>query len=292
MRAWRIGTAFGIGIFVHWSFSLLVAFVLFQNWDDSGWGKAIYAGFMLISVFACVVFHELGHALMARKYGIPTRDITLYPIGGVARLERMTEKPSEELAIALAGPAVNVAIAMFLAIPLLLSVGFQGVTADSFAIFRPGRYLLDLLIINIWLVVLNLVPAFPMDGGRVLRAALVPLFGRLGATQIAAGVGAAFAFGFAALAIAWTFLVGYPQPMLLLIAGFVYVTGQQELAMVRYKELARRAEPLTVLPAEPNVLEVQAVPVEPGHTVAAWDNASGAWVVWQNGRPIQTFWVD
>src|SRR5438876_7870065 len=109
-RSWKLGTAFGIGIYIHWTFLLLVGFVLLSN-RNLGAPQAVYAVAVLLAVFGCVVLHELGHALMARRFGIPTFDITLYPIGGVARLARMSDSPGEELAIAVAGPMVNVAIA-------------------------------------------------------------------------------------------------------------------------------------------------------------------------------------
>src|SRR5438876_3457560 len=97
MRSWKLGNAFGIGVHVHWTFLLLLGFVLYSNWERGGLQLASYAVALLVSIFGCVVLHELGHALMARRFGIPTRDITLYPIGGVARLERMSERPWEEL---------------------------------------------------------------------------------------------------------------------------------------------------------------------------------------------------
>src|SRR5437764_10648560 len=119
LRSWRIGTAFGIGIYVHWSFVLLLVWAMLSN---SGLASALYTGGLLVTLFGCVLLHELGHALTARQFGIPTRSITLYIIGGVARLERMSEKAWEEFWIAVAGPAVNVVIACLLLIALL--VGF------------------------------------------------------------------------------------------------------------------------------------------------------------------------
>ena len=201
MRSWKIGRAFGIGIYVHWTFLLLLGFVAYQGWGDDEGSGPLHAAVMLVLLFTCVVLHELGHAQMARRFGVGTRDITLYPIGGVARLERMPEKPWEELCIAVAGPAVNVVIAAILLIPLVLTVGGPaGVTAELFQ-FARGSYLIDLLQANIFLVLFNMLPAFPMDGGRVLRALLVIPFGRLKATRIAATIGVIFAFLFALSAV-------------------------------------------------------------------------------------------
>src|SRR5437867_4404357 len=136
-RSWKLGTAFGIGIYLHWSFFLLLAFVFFSHLGGGHLESAVYEIMLFSAVFGCVVLHELGHALMARYYGIATRDITLYPIGGVARLERLSERPIEEFWIALAGPAVNVAIAAGLAVLLFLAgvsaglpeLGFGGIEA-------------------------------------------------------------------------------------------------------------------------------------------------------------------
>src|SRR5215510_1376726 len=184
LRSWKLGRALGIGIYVHWTFFLLVAYVLYTNWGLGGSARALYAVGLLIAVFFCVVLHELGHALMARKFGIATRDITLYPIGGVARLERLPDKPSEELWIALAGPAVNVAIAALL-LPLvmaghfltpLLPLGEVGSFADT--VWSMGvSFLFYLMVANVVLVLFNMLPTFPMDGGRVLRALLAMRMG-------------------------------------------------------------------------------------------------------------------
>jgi Zn-dependent protease len=186
LRSWRVGSAFGIGIYVHWTFLLLAGLVFVQKLGQGDIGLAFYSAMLFAGVFTCVILHELGHALMAKVFGIATKDITLYPIGGVARLERMTERPVEELMIALAGPAVNVIIA-FVLMSFLFVVGH----AIPLALEGPSRSVLlsgagYLLLANIILVLFNMVPAFPMDGGRVLRALLAMRLGRLRATEIAA----------------------------------------------------------------------------------------------------------
>jgi Zn-dependent protease len=171
--SWKIGTLAGIDLRIHATFLLLLAWVGAGHWLQGRSLEAMLAGVsFILALFACVLLHELGHALAARRYGIPTRDITLLPIGGLARLERMPDKPSQELWVALAGPVVNVIIAAVLFAWLTLArawapIGELGVAA--------GPFLERLWLANVWLVLFNLIPAFPMDGGRVLRAALAGL---------------------------------------------------------------------------------------------------------------------
>src|SRR5262249_39980961 len=169
-RSLKLGTAFGIGIYVHWTFLLLPAYLLLTTWRIFELPIIASLLTLLFAIFGCVVLHELGHALMARYFGIGARDLPLYPIGGVARLERMSERASEEILIALAGPAVNVVIAAVLIALLILSgtaFGWAGMARSI-----PGEFLMGLLTANLFLVIFNLIPAFPMDGGRVLRALL------------------------------------------------------------------------------------------------------------------------
>ncbi len=163
--SWRIGTLAGIPVFVHPTFFLIFAWVLLRTGTDGGWRSAIFGILYIITLFGCVVLHELGHALTARRFGISTRDITLLPIGGVARLERMPRDPKQELLVALAGPAVNVVIATVL---YLLLGGWPRVEQLGLQIDASNFFPL-ILVVNVFLVVFNLLPAFPMDGGRVLR---------------------------------------------------------------------------------------------------------------------------
>lgn len=282
-RSWKLGTAFGIGIYVHWTFLLLVGFVLVSNWDLGGPHLAVHAVTVLLAVFGCVVLHELGHALMARRFGIPTRDITLYPFGGVARLARMSERPLEEFCIAIAGPAVNVVIAGLLFVVLaFLELPLK--TGEELAAYLNGNYVFTLAITNVGLVVFNLVPAFPMDGGRVLRALLVPGLGRLRATEVAANIGAAFAV--------LLMVAGIWNPMFLLVGGFVLLAGRHELWAVRRQEYARQAEPLDVIPVADDILDVIPVPIETPSSGPRWDTQAKAWVIWRNGQRVPTFWID
>lgn len=226
----KLGRIAGIDVKIHWTFFLLLAWVAGSSFfNQASTAAAIVNVSLVICVFACVLAHEFGHAIAARYYGVPTEDITLLPIGGVARLREIPEKPIEELVVAIAGPLVNVVIATVLACVLFLSN--QSVVAEGF--LDSGSmigFLQSLLGINVLLVVFNLIPAFPMDGGRMLRALLAMRMSRVQATDIAARVGQF-------LAIVFGFLGLFGNPMLILIAVFVYFGAQAEAAQVRSTSL-------------------------------------------------------
>ena len=220
---WKLGRFAGIDVYVHATFLLLIGWVGYSHWlEHQNWGEVLNGVFFILALFLCVVLHEYGHALTARKYGIRTRDITLYPIGGVARLERIPEKPIEELWVALMGPAVNLVIAAALFAYLFFTRSLIPLTQLTVA---SGDFLARLMTVNISLVLFNLIPAFPMDGGRVLRALLALRMDYVRATQIAAniGQGVAFLFGFIGL---------FSNPFLLFIALFVWIGASQEASMV------------------------------------------------------------
>ena len=219
----------GIDVRVHVTFFLLLAWYGFIYYSDGGWTAMVSGLFFIVLLFGCVVLHEFGHALAAKAYGIRTPDITLLPIGGVARLERFPDKPWQELVVALAGPAVNVVIVLGLYIVLGSFFNIQDL-ADIAG--GRGNLLVKLLAINLILVVFNLLPAFPMDGGRVLRALLAMRMKHARATRIAAVVGQAMAVGFGLLGV----LGG--NPFLIFIAVFVFFGAQTEANYAVYKESA------------------------------------------------------
>lgn len=221
--SFKIGKLFGIDVYLHFTFLLLLALVGFYYWRATQNLEAALQGVaFIVAIFCCVVLHELGHALMARRYGIRTRDITLLPIGGVAHLEKMPEKPIQELWVALAGPAVNVVIAFVLVIGLAVTGGFVPVEEIGVS---SGSFGQRLLLLNLLLAAFNLLPAFPMDGGRVLRALLAFKMGRRRATAIAANVGQMMAIGFVIIGF-------FYNPFLIFIGIFVYLGAQAEAGMV------------------------------------------------------------
>jgi len=226
----KIGRFYGIDVYIHSTFYLLLAWILFAHlFAGQTLLMAMNGVLFILLLFLCVVLHEYGHALMARSFGIQTKDITLYPIGGVARLEEMPEDPMEELWVALAGPAVNVVIAAGLALYLYATRTF--VPLDRLGVAQ-GSMVERLMIVNLFLVGFNLLPAFPMDGGRVLRAFLARQMDYVQATRIAAqiGKGMALLFGFAGF---------FLNPFLLFIAFFVWVGADGEASQVQIRRLLK-----------------------------------------------------
>ena len=226
----------GIKVQVHWSFPLLILWVVFSSMAEGMDTTATLRQVLYILVlFCCVVLHEFGHALTALHFGIRTRNITLLPIGGVARLERMPEKPAQELFVAIAGPAVNVVIMLLIGLPMLLLDAPLFVQAGADGPLEPASLAAIVFIGNLGLAVFNLIPAFPMDGGRVVRALLAFRLGRVKATRLAVGLGRFIAFGFILLAI-WQ-----RQPMLGLIGLFVILGAGAERRLVEMQGALRAA---------------------------------------------------
>lgn len=287
LRSFQIGKLFGIPLYVHTTFFLLPAWVLLVN-GGTGPVNALFLLMGLAAVFACVVLHELGHALMARFFGIGTESITLFPIGGVARLRRMSDKPFEEICIALAGPAVNLVLAALLA-PLAFVNVFLGVKVGN-VLYSPelglgvalARLAFWLWSANVMLLLFNLLPCFPMDGGRVLRALLTLWKGQLRATEIAVRAGLVIAFLIACLSVPTL------SPMPILLALFVLFAGQLELMGLRQREAQRRATAF-VQPVEAAIPAEEPPPSNEAFSGVAWDSEYRVWVRWQNGRPI-AYW--
>ncbi|MDY7096144.1 MAG: site-2 protease family protein, partial [Acidobacteriota bacterium] len=193
-RRWsfRLGSLAGIPIYVHLTFFLIIPYIAFVA-GGAGIAPVAQALLLVLALFGCIVLHELGHALTARRYGIKTRDIILLPIGGVARLERMPRAPLQELWVAIAGPLVNVVIAILLYLYLRASGGLASLDQ-----LQPESlsFAVQLFAANIFIVLFNLLPAFPMDGGRMLRALLATRMEYAKATRIAASIGQLMAFLF------------------------------------------------------------------------------------------------
>jgi Zn-dependent protease/predicted transcriptional regulator len=222
----HIARVAGIDVKVHATFLLLLAFYGFSFYGQGGLPAAIQGVVFISLVFCCVLLHEFGHALAARRYGINTPDITLLPIGGLARLDRMPEKPVEELVVAIAGPLVNVVIAALLApfVPVVWMAKPEVLEHFGFGLIPP------LFFANCILVLFNLIPAFPMDGGRILRAFLAMRMDYAKATNIAATIGQTLAFVGALCGLIW-------NPMLMLVAIFVFFGAQSEAAHAQMRSI-------------------------------------------------------
>jgi len=224
-----IGHLFGSELRVHATFFLLIAWIGVAGWLQGGPGAAAVHILYILILFACVIAHEFGHALTARRFGIRTPDVTLLPIGGMARLEKMPEKPGQEILVALAGPAVNVVIFIVLA----LILGAERLAAVTLTEITLASLPAQVAVLNLILAVFNLIPAFPMDGGRVLRALLSLGMDRASATRFAAGAGQVVAFGMGLMGL----LAG--NPILLLIAFFIFMAAGAERADEAMRVLAR-----------------------------------------------------
>ncbi|GLK84060.1 site-2 protease family protein [Ancylobacter defluvii] len=224
-----VGYIYGTAVRIHVTFLLFLIWIWVAYYQRGGAGAAWEGVAFVALLFLCVLLHEFGHIFAARRYGVKTPEVTLWPFGGIARLERIPEKPSEELVVALAGPAVNVVIALVLILALGGTTGVEHLEN----IENPQIGLLAKLAgANIFLVVFNLIPAFPMDGGRVLRALLAMRMGHAQATQMAASIGQALAIGLGFLGI-------FGNPMLIIIAVFVFLAASGEAGSVQMRQAAQ-----------------------------------------------------
>ena len=217
--SWKIAEIADIGVYVHSTFALLLLWIAFSFWSDRHSIRFVLSGLaFVISLFACVTLHEFGHALTARQFGIRTRDITLLPIGGIARAERIPRDPKQELAVAIAGPVVTVLIAATLFLWLRVTNRWEPFARVT---MTTGPFLERLMFVNLALAGFNMLPAFPMDGGRVLRALLALRMPYARATAIAARLGQTVALVFGIVGL-------FGNPVLVLIALFVWFGAAQE----------------------------------------------------------------
>jgi len=226
MKSLNAGTYWGIPVKIHWTFSLLFILFIGFGWYKGAGGLALFSlGSFIILMFVCVILHEYGHALTAKKYGIKTLDIIISPIGGIARLQKLPDKPIHELAVAIAGPLVNLGIAL-----ILFIVAFLFFSEESFSVpdeslellATPQGFISGLIWINFVLFAFNLIPAFPMDGGRILRAFLSMRFGKVEGTKYASLVGRALAIVFVIVGLMTQ------QIMLAFIGVFVFIMARSE----------------------------------------------------------------
>jgi len=214
-----LGRAFDIPIRLHWTFAVAGLALFLYQLANFGLGGAAYGLVLAAALFGSVALHELGHAIAARSVGIGTRDITLYPIGGIARLEAMPEKPMQEAWVAIAGPLVNVVL---------------GIGAGAGFFFTGSEFLLTMAGMNAALFLFNMLPAFPMDGGRIARAFFSAWKGGLRGTQMAVMLGRVFAGAFLVYGLmngAWN---------LVFIGGFLFMAQTRELQFARAVDQARR----------------------------------------------------
>jgi Zn-dependent protease len=226
-----LGRVAGIQIFVHWTFLILIGWIVYINLKQGMSAiDILWSVMFILTLFACVTFHELGHALAAKRYHIITRNITLLPIGGLAQLESIPEKPKEELVVAFAGPLVNIIIAAVLFV--IIQPNPEMIQSMDLSKLSHHNFLLSLMVVNIWLAVFNLIPAFPMDGGRVFRALLSFKFERHVATRIAASVGQL-------VAIAFIFIGFFYNPFLVFIGIFIFLGAQAEAQFAEAKSLLK-----------------------------------------------------
>ncbi len=290
-RRLKLGKYLGIDLYVHWTFALVIAYVAFASSETGADGMA-FAIAQLLGVFLCVTLHEYGHAMAAREFGIATADITLLPIGGVARLKRMPRIPWQELVVAVAGPAVNVVIGTLLVAGFFVltdltvldatlrffirsTVGLQvdeqtiATVTDVFTAPSIAGFAVTMLIVNIMLVLFNMIPAFPMDGGRVFRSVLAMGIDYRRATRIASRVGVGCAAVLAVLALS----ADPPRWIPVMIAAFVAYAGMAEARQVELMESVRG---LTVSDVMVRTTDGLPMDLPLGQVVARWNSSQVA----------------
>lgn len=276
----KLGKVAGIGLFIHWTFSLLIAFIIFINYR-TGYNavQILWSVIFVLCIFVTVVMHEFGHALAAKNYGIQTRDITLLPIGGLARLDKLPEKPLEELVVAFAGPLVNIVLALITSFFITFPENAEALAAQLSTGVNASNFFLNFFIVNIVLAVFNLIPAFPMDGGRVLRALLAFKFRRHVATKIAARIGQFIAIGF--------ILLGFiSNPFLIFIGLFVIVSAQMETEHAASKFILKGFKVRDVLMKQYQTIDASA-PIKTAIALLL-DSQSKIFMITKDNEPVGT----
>src|SRR5579871_2468965 len=276
--SWWIGRILGIDIYMHSTFLILLAWVAVSYYLPGHSVVAALTGVLFIlCLFGIVILHEMGHALVARRFGIRTKDITLLPIGGVARLERMPEDPKQELMVALAGPAVNIVLAGLLFAVLMPMLGAAVLMTWNDSLLTFGAFLGQMLWVNVALALFNLLPAFPMDGGRVLRAVLAMRMNYTQATRVAASIGQGMAVVFGLIGL-------FFNPFLILIALFVWVGAGQEATFVQMHAVLSGVPIRQVMVTDFRTLSPQDTLIRAvGHTLAGFQQD---FPVLQDGRLV------
>lgn len=274
----HLGRIAGIKISVHWTFLILIFWIVFSNMrSGSNFNEIVWSVTFVLFIFGCVILHELGHSLTARRFKIKTREISILPIGGVAQLESVPEKPKEELLVALAGPAVNILIAGVL-YPFV-KMNADMTELNNLSRIGPANFLAALMSINLWLALFNLIPAFPMDGGRVLRALLGFKMSHAKATNIAASVGQV-------LAIVFVFLGFFANPFLIFIGFFIFIGAQSEAVYARSKFILQGFTVSDVLMRQIPTMDNKATAREAA--LKLLDSQNKNFLVTANGKPVGT----
>jgi Zn-dependent protease len=228
----HIGTFFGIPVKIHWTFGLLLLFIAYTilNSDLKPWQSVAY-GLVILTMFFCVVLHEFGHALTGKRFGVKTMDILVSPIGGLARMNKMPEKPIHEFFVAIAGPLVNLAIAIMISLLFLIITGKFSFDINTYDFNNPWEFVRVLALINFTLFLFNLIPAFPMDGGRILRSLLATKIGKVKATKIASLIGRFLAVCFIIYGI-------FDEQIILAMIGlFIFMMAGQEYDQTKIQAL-------------------------------------------------------
>ena len=258
--SFQIAKVAGIPVKIHWTFVLMLAWVTIEgrrngmNWESVGWFAVL-----MIGVFACVILHEFGHAFSAKRYGVRTKDIILSPLGGVARLDGLPEKPIDESVVAFAGPLVNILLAGIFGGYgwMTSSIDLSNLGTSRLVFGNPENFVTLFLLINVFLAIFNLIPAFPMDGGRIFRSLLSPSLGRRRATLVTTYLGQ----GMAILLIILAYIFVPPRmsfyliPLFLLSSAFMFFMARQEYRMVKFEEILKKHSISELIRQPVNVLK-------------------------------------